>query len=314
MMKIINQKFNDDWEYVDCDCCQGKNAKKICAKDNLTYVRCINCGLIYLNPRPKDTSIIYTADYFLNSDVCKGYKVNYEDDFDKNSRHLFQFHLANINKLHPRKGRFVDIGCATGNFLEMVREDGWEPFGVEISEYGTDRVRNKIGPEKIFQGSLEDANFPGGYFEIVFASEIIEHVHRPKAFLLEIRRIVKPDGLVVITTPNGSSVFRKIMKDGWFHYRLEHLYLFPLSTLEYLMEKTGLNIIRRDFKVYMALLQFLHIDLESPARLLRTDQYAKGASLKAKLLSFSKSVFRSSLGRYLSDSIWIYAQPNKAEI
>lgn len=311
-----NRQFNDDWEYANCDCCQGKNAKKMCAKGNLTYVRCTNCGLIYLNPRPKDTAIIYTADYFLDANAGIGYNIDYERDFDKYARHLSEFHLTNINKLHPKKGKFLDIGCATGNFLEMVKQNGWEPFGIEISEYAANRARKKIGSERIFQSNVEDAKLPDGYFDVISACEIIEHIPHPTAFLLEVRRIIKNNGLLVITTPNGNSVLRAILKDRWFQYKLEHRYLFYLPTLQLLLRKTGFKIAHKDFKPYMALLQFLRIDLEISANLLRTKQAntRRVSRLKAKLLPVAKSIFRKSLGRYLSDSIWIYAQPNKAEI
>ena len=135
-------------------------------------------------------------------------------------------------------GRVLDVGCATGFFLEVASDAGWEAHGVELSPFAAKVAQRKFG-SRIFNGTLEQATFPDGYFDLVTLSDLIEHVPDPDGFLDEVRRILKPGGCVMVVTPNVQSVSALLMGKLWSHYKAEHLLYFTPHTLRTLLERHG---------------------------------------------------------------------------
>ena len=82
----------------------------------------------------------------------------------------------------------LDVGCATGYFLEVAQRGGFDPYGVEFSEYAAGIAKEKFGKEKIFHGTLEqfhDATGRSGAatFRAIAMSDLIEHVRIPSETL-----------------------------------------------------------------------------------------------------------------------------------
>jgi len=231
--------MSDLMEIVNCNICGSSDSRLYLNLDGYSYRKCRNCGLVYQNPRPDFTHLknIYNEDYF-----------NYEFKNQYNFFNLMLLGLRDIgfDKIFPTpKGkRFLDIGCATGLLLKHMKESGWCEQGVEIcresAEYG---IRNY--GVNIFIGTLEEARFPGDFFDVVHFSHLIEHVPDPKGLLSEVFRIVKPNGHVIITTPNVGGLQARISGKGWRSAIPEHIYLFSKSTLRLLLELTGFNIVKQ---------------------------------------------------------------------
>lgn len=199
-------------------------------------VRECSCGLAFLWPRPSEENLkeIYTEDYY------KSWGLEGENDaLPRRMKHLtFASRLRAVEALNVAPGKVLDVGCATGYFLEVASERGWDVAGVELSAYSAGLAAVKFG-ERIFNGSLEQAAFHDGAFDLVTLSDLIEHVPHPLAFLHEVRRILKPGGLVMIVTPDLGSLSERVMKGKWSHYKVEHLYYFSAATLTACLEKAG---------------------------------------------------------------------------
>lgn len=108
--------------------------------------------------------------------------------------------------------RILDIGCGDGNFSILLAKacEAKEVYGIEISEKGVELAR-KNGV-KAFQLDVDEEDFPfkDNYFDAVFAGEIIEHLFDPDHFLDEVYRVLKPEGIFVLTTPNLASIHNRI--------------------------------------------------------------------------------------------------------
>jgi 2-polyprenyl-3-methyl-5-hydroxy-6-metoxy-1,4-benzoquinol methylase len=141
--------------------------------------------------------------------------------------------------------RFLDIGCATGLLLEHMRDEkGWDVQGVEVCgeavEYGRKQRRLSI-----FHGTVEDAHFPGGSFDLVHASHVIEHVTDPKAFLRELRRLLRPGGYLVVSTPNIDGFQSRLFKERWRSAIPDHMVLFSKRTLQAILSAAGFTVLRK---------------------------------------------------------------------
>nr|MBI4156734.1 class I SAM-dependent methyltransferase [Candidatus Woesearchaeota archaeon] len=227
------------------------------AKFNL--VKCLNCKLIFVDPLPNSTQRkeMYSKDYFETNKLSgtreKGYMEDqeyYEQDF-KN--------ILRIVKKYKRNGRFLDIGCAAGYFLNLARKYGYQVHGVEISKFASEFARKKFKLD-VFNGELENAKFKDNFFDIVVAANVLEHVEDPNKFLLEIKRILKPNGILVIDIPTYvNSPYYKIVKliSGMFKKDKDvakmfkvnqekmpyHLYEFSPRNLKMMLKKLGFKLL-----------------------------------------------------------------------
>ena len=198
-------------------------------------IRDCACGLTFIWPRPTmdELNEIYTEEYY------KSWGIEGEDDaLPRAMKHLtFAYRLRKIAQV-VRPGKVLDVGCATGYFLEVASRFGWEVTGVELSAYSARLAASKFG-ERVFNGSLEEAAFPDASFDMVTLSDLLEHIPDPLSFLREVRRILKPGGGVMIVTPNVDSLTERVMRGKWSHYKGEHLFYFSPLTIRACLEKSG---------------------------------------------------------------------------
>jgi 2-polyprenyl-3-methyl-5-hydroxy-6-metoxy-1,4-benzoquinol methylase len=202
-----------------------------------TIVQCQSCGLIYQNPRPSidEMDQHYPQDYEpYNSDKkspswLQRKAVNY--GFEKRAKNVIAY---------KAKGSLLDIGCATGTFLNHMRQKhNWQVCGVEISSYAAQAAKEMYGLD-VFNGMLEQANFPDGSFDAVTMWDVLEHLHDPSNTLREIHRILKPGGILVFRVPNGDSLDARLFGPYWAGFDApRHLYVYQRSTLHKLLEKNG---------------------------------------------------------------------------
>ncbi len=147
--------------------------------------------------------------------------------------------LKEVN--HRKKGKLLDVGCGAGSDLRAFNKIGWEAVGVETNQTACDHART-MGLEVIY-GTIFDANFPDNSFDIVRLRHVLEHLDNPRKVLTEIKRILKPGGQVIITTPNIRSFNFTLFQQCWYHLDVpRHLYLFDDNTLKQLASKIGFKI------------------------------------------------------------------------
>ncbi len=140
-----------------------------------------------------------------------------------------------------------DIGCAEGSLLELLHTKESVPqkklYGVDISKYAIDMVKKKgfngkvVNFDKVFNPIIK--------FDMAFALDVIEHMENPYVFLNNIKKILKKNGYVILTTPNISSFSHLIQKDNWYGYLDKtHKFLFEKEGLKYILKKNGFNIVK----------------------------------------------------------------------
>ncbi len=144
---------------------------------------------------------------------------------------------------HVKGGRLLDIGCATGLFLNgFSRAPGWALNGVEINRIAAQEARERYGLE-VFTGTLEAAEFPDAHFTAVTMWDVLEHLHDPAGTLREIHRILAPEGVLVLRVPNHDSWDQRIFKEHWAGLDSpRHLYVYDPTTIRRLLQQSGFSI------------------------------------------------------------------------
>jgi 2-polyprenyl-3-methyl-5-hydroxy-6-metoxy-1,4-benzoquinol methylase len=230
-------------ETVPCPLCGSGRWRHFLSCDGFGFVRCRDCAASFQNPRPvfDDVRRRYGADYF-----------SYELENERNFFGLMRLGLADI-RFRERTAGFgsrsdsavprtlLDIGCATGMLIESMRVEGWQVRGVDVCQESAEYGRSHRGVD-IFPGTLEEARLPDSSFGVVHFSHLIEHVPDPRAFLAEVRRILAPGGLAVITTPNVDGFQARLFGKGWRSAIADHLVLFSRRTLQRLVEESGFDL------------------------------------------------------------------------
>jgi SAM-dependent methyltransferase len=246
----------EELEEIPCDFCgTRKIAKQFIRRDGMRVVECAQCGLAYLNPRPKPEFIprFYEADYFTGVAAERGeggLKCNLDPtpiEQKTNSRVMGVID----EKFGGVEGKDVlEIGCATGDLLIQMKDASARVRGLEISDFAADVARKR--GLNVSTGTIE--GFVKGNkesFDIVLALEVIEHVLSPRRFIEGISKIVKPGGFLILSTPNYASTKR--FGNEWlgFNMSFEHTYFFSANLLMKMMLKEGLCAIYSESSKYL---------------------------------------------------------------
>lgn len=229
-------------ETVNCNLCNSDNYKRLYHIQGVNIVQCNNCGLIYVNPRPSEDELgqLYTKAYY-TSQTATGYHDYLESG--GTIMNSYRPRLETIEK-YKRSGRLLEIGCASGFFLELARERGWQTQGVDISLYATTYARKVLGID-CFTGTLQSANFQKEYFDVVAMWDTLMHLPDPVGTLVEVNRILRQGGVLAMDALNMTCLNVKLFGKHWsvLQKTQEHLYYFSANTIRKLLDKTGFEVI-----------------------------------------------------------------------
>jgi 2-polyprenyl-3-methyl-5-hydroxy-6-metoxy-1,4-benzoquinol methylase len=140
---------------------------------------------------------------------------------------------------YRRSKHILDVGCGSGHFLKVAIEMGWKAHGTEIASSAFEQL-SRLGINS-FCGKLESANYAGEFFDVVYCSEVIEHLMDPMTLLREIGRILRPGGLLYLTTPNFDSLSRRLLGSKWRVIGKEHLCYFTRGSLARAIRGAGFH-------------------------------------------------------------------------
>lgn len=233
MSKSPSQFAAEDALSVDCmdlNCylCASPCTRLFRKVRNHTLLICSECGLVYRQTRLNGAGISVDQRKFLDEYLREeGLYARYFND-----------KLRVIERCRPT-GSLLDFGCGAGTFLRCARERGWEVVGVEGSVPAATHSRS-TGLD-VREGVIEDLKL-SGRFDVVTAFQTIEHFADPLAFLSNIRNLLKPGGLLVLTTPDRRSLLGKLMGKRWFGYfNDEHLFFYDCGSFQKSIEKAGFS-------------------------------------------------------------------------
>jgi len=156
-------------------------------------------------------------------------------------------------------GAVLDVGCGNGDFLVEAKAAGWQVFGQEFDAHSAEIARGTTGAE-VRVGGLNQVAFDANSFDAVTMSNVFEHVPNPLETLEEIKRILKPSGVVVSISPNPGSYLHKKYGEHWRGLEIpRHLFLFPPSAKQALFGLVQFT----DIEVFSTLGAFGFMEQES---------------------------------------------------
>lgn len=243
----------------------GKWAVKKCPSEQ--------CGLIWLDPRPIEVDLprlyeqYYThamddsSDSWLKKAYGKaidgylsiryGYRISAPTILERVLGCLFFLYPVGRAEADARLmglpvtpgGRVLEVGFGNSGTLLRLQRLGWTAYGVDFDPIAVGNAR--AAGLNVILGDLVDANYPDNAFDAVIASHVIEHVSDPGIFLRECRRVLRPDGCLVLYTPNAKSVGHRLFKKDWRGLEIpRHLYLYDMNNLQQLAQQCGFEHIR----------------------------------------------------------------------
>ena len=155
---------------------------------------------------------------------------------------------AILKKLKAYKkgpARLLEVGCAVGFLLDEAKKQGWEPYGVELSKWAVVHAREKFALDVSF-GMVKKQHYPKWHFDCIVLSDTLEHLTDPKGTFIEISRILKPQGILYLNTPNFNGIRARIKGRRWpYLIALSHIYFFTFESLDKLLRTEGMRIHRR---------------------------------------------------------------------
>ncbi len=145
-----------------------------------------------------------------------------------------------INSQQTNKGSILDIGAGTGEFLSVARQDGWKTIGVEPSDKAKAIAKNK-GVSFVEQTSELESHS----FDVISMWHVLEHVPNLNQQIKELKRLLKPNGTLIIAVPNFKSFDAKHYGKFWAAYDVPiHFWHFSKTAIKKLFQKEEMQLVK----------------------------------------------------------------------
>jgi 2-polyprenyl-3-methyl-5-hydroxy-6-metoxy-1,4-benzoquinol methylase len=245
---------------VSCQVCTENSSELLFEKNSWKIVRCRNCGFIYTNPIPTRKS--------LNEFYSSGIRISRRDKDPETMAKLLddatagppaklkpikkptariwvrRARLLRWRRHIPTRGRLLDVGCAQGHLVLAANATGlWDCYGADIQFHKLRQIHMSDPHAKACLAAVDELSFKKDSFDVVTMTHVLEHMFDPLFTLHELSRIMRPNGVLVITVPNIGHPIAKLLGPKWKSVNPPgHLWYFAHQTLERLVEKAGMAV------------------------------------------------------------------------
>ncbi len=204
---------------LPCPGCDSNAERLIAVENGLRVVKCKNCGLIRVNPRPDEKALSLFYQNRTSPDTSSPASKALASVFLKDAREVIK---------RCENGRILDIGCGYGHFLQVMKDKGWVSVGVDIDKDAVRKVREELKIEA-WESAVEDAPLSDNSFDAITMGLLLEHLPYPERTLIRCRQLLKPGGILYVRVPNIN--FLQL-------YRC----LAPLKRFEPFLKRAGIDL------------------------------------------------------------------------
>jgi len=226
----------------NCPCCQNSTRSRIIRDwNNLFYYFCSQCGSAFQDPR-----IIYEYEenYLGDTNDPDGNIRHLSKEQDSKVKNWYGGSIQFVNEAIP--GRILDVGAGLGVFLSAI-DDAWEKYATEISKYATKYIKERYDNITVFNGNLSKAEFNNEFFDVIMFYHVIEHLENPENELKCLYDLLKKNGVLIIGTPNVSSIAAKIFQGNFRLFGPGHLCLFTPKSLKDILHFNGFEVFKCEY-------------------------------------------------------------------
>jgi 2-polyprenyl-3-methyl-5-hydroxy-6-metoxy-1,4-benzoquinol methylase len=271
------------------------------------YWECKKCNSLYLDARPNQRSIgmayqnYYTHEKY-NQKIFTSFKKIIHNELNSNRLNINlrpRLHIPNFLKfalepLHKRlpmsfmlnglrdmktKGVIMDVGCGSGEMLNIAHHLGWKAYGIESDPEAVKNARNK--GLNIEHASYHALSKYKDYFDCILCSHVLEHVHSPLEMLDAIHSSLKVGGVLFLSLPNSKSAMREYFGANWRGLEAPRHLAIPSSIfLKRYLEKLNFDVKQNISNVYPTILDSLRIQRRSVGVKKKDIQEAKSIAKK----------------------------------
>ncbi len=204
---------------------------------------CNQCGLIKQIPTPswERISSFYPDDYVAFQGTSQG-----ERWLSNTIKQLGYSQRVGLANRYKKGGEWLDVGCGTGEFLGYLQHfEEWNLYGLEPIKEAAQRAEKKTNIPIIKTAFENISGFDENFFDVITMWEVVEHLFNPISAIETASKILKPGGILIMSTPNLLSLDRLLFKKYWAGYDLpRHLHLFPTLTLENICDNNNLSCLQ----------------------------------------------------------------------
>ncbi len=241
---------------------KGNNADE----GSITLYSCAFCDTVYLG---SDNQVEYDEQLYAYYEAYQG--KNKEEIFNPLTRKSY----CNVLRLFDVYGggkSILDVGCGKGDFVDAAIDEGYNAEGIELSPLAVNIAQGfglPVSNMDFFSSDIKDSSK-----DIVTMFEVIEHLSNPVHFLDRAAQVVKPGGLIYLTTPNFNSLDRRVLSVKWNAIHREHLvYFTPATLLKLIHKNTGLTVLHIESKNISSQLINHYKRIGDRFKIKRNDQY-----------------------------------------
>lgn len=225
-----------------CDCCGATDWEPLFGERGFTLGRCRRCDLHYVDRMPAlETRLTEMGD---------GHFAGEEEVVDA-ERHLvgeqarshhFERYVDLARRFAP-SGRWLDVGCGAGMLLELAQSVGYEVEGIELTPDRRAVAQARTGAT-IHAAPVEDLGLPDGSFDVISLIDVFSHLVSPTATLAELRRLLRPGGVVIMAT---GELLDGAQHSHMFNWCLgDHLHWLGARTMDAYADKVGFEVGHRE--------------------------------------------------------------------
>jgi len=226
-----NDKFS---EFLECK-------DYFLSNETFKIVECNKCGFTFINPRPEHSHLhryYDSPEYISHSGTNKGI-VN--SIYKKVRKHTHKNKMKLISK-YSNGNTILDIGCGSGELLDLFNQNNWETIGIEPNPNARNFAKLEYGLEvndEPFISNISDKSK-----DAITMWHVLEHVSGLNGRMLELKRILKDNGVLFIAVPNRLSYDAIHYQKYWAAYDVpRHLYHFTPDTMKKLLDKFNFSVV-----------------------------------------------------------------------
>ena len=226
-----------------CNCCGVSDYSPLFTCYIFTLVRCNNCGLHFVDPMPDEARRLEEVKEGRYGDGQRVIDAAGQLRAEQALSPLFRAYLDRVRGIVP-SGRLLDVGCGAGTLMRVAMESGFVVEGIELTADRLAKARETTGAV-VYDKPVEALGLAESSYDVITLVNVFSHLADPRRTLLEIARLLRPGGVVMLATGEISGV--PVRREHLPEWTLgDELFFLGDGTIDKFAEQLGLEVASAD--------------------------------------------------------------------